>query len=119
AVFPGVTMGLMGFKLKKTGVYESMPPPQIELTALRKLFMNPGTYYRMEYGGDYDMISTLNNTLPDGTVILTHENRHLLLKPSLKIVHLDDWEPQQVYGKSVAERVSMLDSLGVEYYLYV
>lgn len=119
AVFPGVVMGLMGFKLKKTGVYQNMPAPQFEVTALRKLFMNPGTYYRMEYGGDYDMIATLNNTLPDGTVILTHENRHLLLKPGLKIVHLDDWEPQQVYGKPVSERVALLDSLGVQYYLYV
>ena len=58
-------------------------------------------------------------SVADGTVILTHENRHLLLKPELKIVHLDDWEPQQVYGKPAADRVALLDKLGVAYYLYV
>lgn len=59
------------------------------------------------------------NELPAGRVILTHENRHLLLDPDLVIVHLDDWEVQQAYGKPAAERVRILDSLGVNYYLYV
>jgi hypothetical protein len=119
AIAPGLVMGIMGFKLKKTGIYDNMPMPQFAVTALRKLFMNQGTYYRMEYGGDMDMIADLNNTLPAGTVILTHENRHLLLKPTLKIVHLDDWETQAAYGKPVADRMRILDSLGVKYYLFV
>lgn len=118
AVAPGLVMSIMGFKLKKTGVYEGMPAPQFAVTAIRKLFMNPKVYYRMEYGGDMEMIDRLS-MLPAGTTILTHENRHLLLDPKLNIVHLDDWEVQAGYGKSVAERVRILDALGVKYYLYV
>lgn len=118
AVAPGLAMAVMGFKLKKTGVYEHLPPPQFAVTALRKLFMEPRVYYRMEYGGDMEMIDRVNK-LPEGTAILTHENRHLLLRPDLRIVHLDDWEPQQVYGKPAAERVAALDELGVSYYWYV
>lgn len=118
AIAPGLAMSIMGFKLKKTGVYEGMGSPQFQVTALRKLFMDPKVYYRMEYGGDMDMIDHLN-MLPDGTAVLTHENRHLLLDPKLEIVHLDDWEVQAGYGKSVEERVRILDESGVEYYLYV
>lgn len=36
---PGVIMGLMGFKLMKTGIYEGLPAPQFALTALKKLFI--------------------------------------------------------------------------------
>lgn len=118
ALSPGLAMGVMGFKLKKVGVYEGMPPPQLEATALRRLFMRPSVYYRMEFGGDMEMLANIN-ALPNGTVVLTHENRALLLNPGIKIVHLDDWEPQQAYGKPVTERVGVLDELGVEFYLYV
>jgi hypothetical protein len=118
AFAPGVVMGIMGFKLKKTGVYEGMPPPQMAVTGLRRMFMDPQVYYRMEYGGDMEMLARVN-MLSTGTVILTHENRALLLRPDLKIVHLDDWEVQQAYGKPAADRVRILDGLGVKYYLYV
>lgn len=118
ALAPGVVMGIMGFKLKKTGVYDWMPAPQMNATALRTLFMKPSTYYRMEFGGDMIMLDYVNE-LPAGTVILTHENRALLLNPALKIVHLDDWEVQAAYEKPAAERVKILDALGVKYYLYV
>jgi hypothetical protein len=115
---PGLIMGLMGFKLKNTGVYKGMPAPQMNVTALRKLFMDRDMFYRMEFDGDMEMLGRLAE-LPDGRVILTHENRHLLLDPQLKIVHLDDWEIQQSYRKPVAERVHVLDETKVDYYLYV
>lgn len=118
ALAPGVVMGIMGFKLKKTGVYDGMPAPQMNATALRTLFMKPSTYYRMEFGGDMIMLDYVNE-LPARTVILTHENRALLLNPTLKIVHLDDWEVQAAYEEPPAERVKILDGLGVKYYLYV
>jgi hypothetical protein len=108
----------MGFKLKKTGVHVRMPAPQFNVTALRRLFMPKEQYYRMEFGGDMEMFGRINQ-LPAGTVVLTHENRHLLMDPDLKIVHLDDWEPQHAYNKPVDERLRVLDELGVEYYLYV
>jgi len=118
AIAPGMAMAIMGFKLKKTGVYTEAPPPQMNATALRRLFMNPQVYYRMEYGGDMEMIARVN-ALPAGTVVLSHENRTLLLRPQIRIVNLDDWEVQKAYGKPAAERVRILDSLGVKYYLYV
>jgi len=115
---PGVVMGLMGFKLKNTGVYVGMPPPQISVTALRKLFMDRDIFYRMEFNGDMEMFGRVNSMDP-GTVVLTHENRHLLFDPAIRIVHLDDWEVQQAYRKPAAERLRILDSLGVQYYWYV
>lgn len=117
-IFPGVVMGLMGFKLKNTGVYQGMPAPQFNLTALRQLFMDKNVYYRMEFGGDMEMIGRING-LPSGTKVLSHENRHLLLNPKVAIAHLDDWEMQQAYGKPLAERVGILDAEEVEYYLYM
>jgi len=118
AVAPGLPMAVMGFKLKKTGVYENMPAPQFAATALRKLFMSPTIYYRMEYGGDMDMIFRINQ-LSEGTKILTHENRHLLVDPKIEIIHLDDWEVQAAYGKPANERMRILDDLSISWYLYV
>jgi hypothetical protein len=115
---PGLIMALMGSKLKNTGVYQGMPAPQMNLTPLRKLFMNRDMFYRMEFGGDMEMIGRVN-AFPETTVILTHENRHLLLNPKHKIIHLDDWEVQAAYGKPVSERVAILDALKIEYYWYV
>jgi hypothetical protein len=117
-LMPGVTMGLMGFKLKHTGVYEGMPPPQTNLTALRMLFMDKSMYYRMEFDGDMEMIGRINQ-LPAGTAVLTHENRFLLLNPRLNIICLDDWDVQKAYHKPAPERIRILDSLGIRYYLYV
>lgn len=118
AIAPGLAMAIMGFKLKKTGVYEGMPSPQMNVTAIRKLFMNPGVYYRMEFGGDMEMINRVN-MLPENTTVLTHENRTLLLDPTLKIINLDDWEVQKAYDKPATERIRILDSLSIKWYLYV
>lgn len=115
---PGLVMALMGFKLKKTGVYVGMPAPQMDVTALRRLFMDRALFYRMEFGGDMEALNFVNS-LPEGTVVLTHENRHLLLNPAIRIVHLDDWEVQKTYRQPAAERLRLLDELGIEYYLYV
>jgi hypothetical protein len=117
-LMPGVTMGLMGFKLKHSGVYEGMPPPQTSLTALRTLFMDKALYYRMEFDGDMEMIGRINQ-LPSGTAVLTHENRFLLLNPKLNIICLDDWKVQKAYHKPEKQRIKILDSLGIRYYLYV
>ncbi len=115
---PGLIMGLMGFKLKSTGMIGSEPYGQHVLTALRNPFMDRALFMRMAYEGDMEMFDKLKQ-LPDNSVLLTHENRHLLLEERTGIVHLDDWEPQSVYGKSPQERLAVLDNLGVNYYLYV
>ncbi len=115
---PGVFMGLMGFKLKSSGMLGNQPFSQLQLTAIRNLFIEPQLFYRMEFDGDMTMFAHINSLAP-GTVILTHENRHLLLDRKLRIVHLDDWEVQAAYHKPLQERVRILDSLGVKYYLYV
>lgn len=115
---PGLIMALMGFKLQKTGIYVGMPSPQFALTALKKLFMDPKVYYRMEFNGDMEMFDRLR-ALPGDARLLSHENRHLLMEERLPIVHLDDWEVQQTYRKPAAERLRILDGLGITHYLYV
>lgn len=118
ALSPGFVMGLMGFKLKRSGEYLGRRFSQFELTALKNLFVDKPTFYRMEFDGDMEMLDRVN-ALTINTTLLTHENRHMLLPRRVRIVHLDDWEAQKAYGKPVPERISLLDSLGVNYYLYV
>jgi hypothetical protein len=113
---PGISMGFMGFKLK-TGSAQ-VPSPQVQLVAIRNLFLPKDTLYRLEYGADMDAFAGINR-LASNARILTHENRHLLHRPDLQLVHLDDWEPQQVYGKPASQRQKALDNLGIGWYLYV
>ncbi len=115
---PGVVMALMGSKL--TAGHNSMRPmaPQLELTALRHLFLPADTVLTYQYDGDMRALDWVNG-LPSGRRILTHENRHLLLNENLVIVHLDDWEVQAAYGKPAEERLRILDDLGIDYYFYV
>lgn len=115
---PGVIVGLMGFKLKKSGIYGGQVFSQIDLTPLKNLFMEKHAFYTMEFGGDMLMFDRLRS-IPTGRKILTHENRHLLLDERLKIVHLDDWEVQKAYRKPLEERLRILRDLGINYYLYV
>lgn len=115
---PGVLMALIGFKLKTSGTLGAQTYSQVTLSALKNLFIDRDLFYRMEFDGDMLMFRKVNALAP-GTTVLTHENRHLLLEPQIRIVHLDDWEVQKAYHKSVEERVRILDSLGVKYYLYV
>jgi hypothetical protein len=115
---PGVVMGLMGFKLTRGSEGLNAVAPQLQLTALRNLFLDRQFLLRMQFGGDVDMIQQLN-LLPAGTTVLTHENRHLLLDEKLRIVHLDDWEMQQAYRKPVGERLRIIDAEAVDYYLHV
>ena len=115
---PGVVMALMGAKL--TGGHNTMRTmaPQLELTALRHLFLPADTLLTYQYNGDMRALDWVNG-LPSGRRILTHENRHLLLNERLNIVHLDDWEVQAAYGKPIEERLRILDDLGIDYYFYV
>ena len=115
---PGVVMGLMGFKLTRGSETLSAAAPQIQLTALRNLFLDPFEFRRMHFNGDMNALRQLNYLPPD-TRVLTHENRHLLLDEKLVIIHLDDWEVQTAYHKPAAERLAVLDAQGVDYYFHV
>ncbi|MGC8741611.1 MAG: ArnT family glycosyltransferase [Candidatus Sumerlaeaceae bacterium] len=115
---PGVLMAAMGFKLKSSGTLGTQTYSQVGLTALRNLFIDRDLFYRMEFDGDMLMLRQINSLAP-GTLVLTHENRHLLIEPQIRIVHLDDWLVQRAYHKPPEERMRVLDSLGIKYYLYV
>ncbi|MCX7020227.1 MAG: glycosyltransferase family 39 protein [bacterium] len=117
-ITPGITMALMGFKLKKGGEIGGMPYSQIGLTALHNPFLDRTVFYRMEYGADMDIFARLER-MPAAERLLTHENRHLLLNKGPAIIHLDDWEVQPAYGQRPEQRIAILDALGIGYYLYV
>jgi hypothetical protein len=115
-IAPGLSMGLMGFKLMASS--PQVPSPQVQVFALRHLFLPPDTIYRLQFGADWDAFVGLNQ-LPPNAVVLSHENRHLLHRVDIRIVHLDDWETQALYDRPVTERIAGLDELGVQWYLYV
>ena len=62
----------------------------------------------------------INSNLP-GIKLLTHENRHLVFDPWIKLVHLDDWEMQQLWRiPDPAERVKrLIRRHAIRHYLYV
>ena len=90
-----------------------------ELAGLYQPLREDWAVYRQIYGGEIDLLRHVNATLP-GERILTHENRHLLLDPSITLVHLDDWEIQPLYDvASPKERAERLKEMGINYYLRV
>lgn len=115
---PGVIVGMMGFKLLTHGTIDRQTYSQVDLTALKNLFMDRKTFYKMAFNGDMDMFLNLM-WIPSGGKLLTHENRQRLVSENIKLVHLDDWEVQQAYGKPPEERIKILDDLGIDFYLYV
>ena len=81
--------------------------------------MNEKDFMRLVYGQDVDMWEYVNSVCT-GSAILTHENRHLKIDPSIKLIHLDDWEIQKIYSmKNIEEKLSVFKSLGIQYYLFV
>ena len=107
ACMPGLPMAMMGQKLKST-----------RLEALHNPGMDPKVFYQLRWGnltGLWDR----TNELCKGSGLLTHENRHLLFDPTIRLVHMDDWELQQVWGAPSPERLETLRALGVRYYLQV
>jgi hypothetical protein len=59
------------------------------------------------------------NDLARNTAVLTHDNRHRVYDPSIELIHLDDWDVQQVWGKSMQERLDFFRQRGIRYYLRV
>jgi hypothetical protein len=106
ALMPGLPWAIMG------------PAGNPRLTALRNPGMPQRDFYDMKYGDEVKMWDKVN-ALCRNTALLTHENRAMLFDPSVKLVHMDDWELQQVWGKPSAARLETLKGLGVRYYLQV
>jgi len=111
AICPGLATALIGFKLTSAR-------DVLSLAALRQPGMKPVEVIRLRYGADADMIEEVN-TVCLKSKVLTHENRHLLFDPTITLVHLDDWEVQQLWGKPPDEAMEGLKQLGVAFYLRV
>jgi hypothetical protein len=72
-----------------------------------------------EFGPHYRMWRILNARLPEGAVILTHENRHYYLRDDLQFLHMDDYRLIPWYDRDPGEVVHRLQALGVNYYLRI
>jgi hypothetical protein len=107
-VMPGLAASLMGPKL-----------PSDDLYAFRQPLMETGRFYRLKFPLEAPMWDFVNANLK-GRRLLTHENRHLMIDPSITLVHLDDWEIQPLYDvESPHERAEQLKALGVRHYLRI
>ena len=115
-VTSGIPSALMGFKLLDT-----------ELIALRNPGMSPNEVIALRFPDDANwgmgpqpqtMFDDINRMCP-GQRVLTHENRHLLFDPSITLVHLDDWEMQQLWGAPPDRVLEGLQRAGIGWYLYV
>jgi hypothetical protein len=118
---PGLAMALMGFKIAGTVQVpgtEGISPTS--LYVLRHPLPRAREFYRWRYGEDAAMWEYLNTRL-QGQKLLTHENRHLAIHPTIQLIHLDDWEMQRLWSVTdPGERVRRLvDEFGIKYYLFV
>ncbi|MCX7012435.1 MAG: hypothetical protein NTW86_07725 [Candidatus Sumerlaeota bacterium] len=105
-VMPGVAVALMGPKA-----------PTDDLAAFREPLQPESQFYKRVLPGAEDMFEHINANLK-GERLLTHENRDLLMDPSITLVQLDDWEVQPLYDiPSAAERAARLKQMGIHYYL--
>ena len=64
------------------------------------------------------MFNYINGNLK-GQKLLTHENRHLIFDPSIELIHLDDWEIQEIWTLTNTEKIEALKRIGIRYYLRV
>ncbi|MCE5230800.1 glycosyltransferase family 39 protein [bacterium] len=121
AIAPGLGWSLMGFKL--IGEFEPTPGARSEypqtLWPLRHPLPKTSQFYRWRYGDDVVMWDYLNAHLK-GEKILTHENRDLVLDPTIEIVNLDDWDMQPLWELPQTERVRrLIENHNIHYYLFV
>ncbi|MCX8038514.1 MAG: hypothetical protein N3D11_15950 [Candidatus Sumerlaeia bacterium] len=118
AIFPGLPMALMGFKINRPVNINNRIYAPNHLVALHYLGIEPSMFYEFAFGEDVYVFMGLNVYCVDEKV-LTHENRHLLIDRRVKIVHFDDWELQALWGKPPEEQLRGLHRLGVTFYMFV
>ncbi len=117
AFFPAGIFSMYGFKLTGAAMYRGQYITSIDL--LRMPVPENHEFWEMRYGPEGKMWSYINDTIAHRT-ILTHDNRYLCYNENIRIVHLDDWDVQQVYDmQTVEEKIGHLRSLGINYYLYI
>lgn len=110
-LMPGLPWSMMGAKLASEANTR-------QLVALRNPGMNQSLFYQLRFGGETRMWDYINRHARN-TAILTHENRQALFDPSIRLVHMDDWEVQQVWGRPKREKLQRLKELGVRFYLRI
>ncbi|MEQ8822450.1 MAG: hypothetical protein RLY93_19620 [Sumerlaeia bacterium] len=116
---PGVAFALMGQKIPGNARAFGQTYEPLALDVFRSPGMNPELAYRLRYGEDVDMWIAVNGFL-ENEPLLTHENRHLVFDDGITLVHLDDWDVQQnMWGRSVEERLDFLRERGIRWYLFV
>lgn len=119
ALVPGIAMSLMNFKINTSREVALQRFDQASLSALRNPGMPPRLFLEVLYGPDVDMWEYINEHLR-GERLLTHENRHYVLDPSIRLVHLDDWAIQRGYGRATpGDTLAFLADQGLRYYLFV
>jgi hypothetical protein len=118
-ILPGLPFALMNFKLAHEAWFNGKLEYPWQLSALRRPGMPKEKFYFLAFGEDENIIDHINNTL-SGKTLLTHDIRYLLYNPSIKIIHLDDWEVQQAYNlPALEDKFLILRRLGIDYYLKI
>jgi len=107
ALTVGLPVSMMGAKFASPELFHTVKPGH-----------DPDAFLRSAIGPDYELWSKLE-FLPEGSLILTHENRHYYLRDDLRFIHLDDARLIPSYDKSADEVVARLKELGVDYYLRI
>jgi len=85
---------------------------------LRHPLPEPHVMYMWRYHEDALMWDYVNKHLL-GQKILTHDNRHLAYDISVTLVHLDDWDMQQLWDKPGTEQIQAMKDAGILYYLRI
>lgn len=107
-LMPGVPWALMGSKIGSA-----------DLKALKNPGASKEMFYSWKYGYELPQLWETINERAQGTALLTHENRHLLFDPSIRLLHLDGLEAQAMWKMRDREKLEYLEELGVKYYLRV
>ena len=119
AIFPGVPFALMNFKAFGNVTVDGATYNTLALDHFRQPGMPASLFMRLRFGDDVGMWEHINNR-PEITRLLTHDNRHYVYRTDLTIVHLDDWDVQQLYGtEDPATLAAGLRALDLEFYLYI
>src|SRR5690606_22413756 len=112
---PGVAMGLLNFKIPSGGQVDGVHYDPIGLDHFRHPGMPADTVWALRFGEDVRMWNDVND-IAKGESILTHDNRHRVYDPSIELVHLDDWDVQQVWDAPMEERLEFFEERGIRYY---
>jgi hypothetical protein len=107
AVTVGLPAAMLGPKFSSPNLHQTLSPG-----------IDP-EYFNSVAIEEYKVWQIMNDKLPPGAVVLTHENRHYYLRDDIRLLHLDDYRLIPWYGKSADEVEKRLHELGVGFYLRI